>query len=76
MPDKNQQWFSLALDRSTDISGLLFILEIDKNYEVYEELLEVFSFHDTTTRENIFEVENDVQNSLEKDLTEHIKIHE
>jgi hypothetical protein len=43
-------------------SGVTFIRGIDKNYEVYEEFLDVHSIHDTTTGEDIFkQVENAVQ---------------
>ncbi|GBN07831.1 hypothetical protein AVEN_88595-1 [Araneus ventricosus] len=57
--DKNRhlKWFSLALDESTDVlhsaQVLLFIRGIDKNYEVYEELLDVRSIHDTSTGEDV-----------------------
>ncbi|KAK4877398.1 hypothetical protein RN001_009904 [Aquatica leii] len=68
--DKNRflQWFSLALDESTDVSDtaqvLIFIGGVDKNYEVYEELLDVHSIHGTTTGEDIFKgVENAVHKS-------------
>ncbi|KAK4871623.1 hypothetical protein RN001_015747 [Aquatica leii] len=62
------EWFSLALDESTDVSDtaqvLIFIRGVDKNYEVYEELLDVHSIHATTTGEDIFKgVENAVQKS-------------
>jgi hypothetical protein len=52
------EWFSLALDESTDVSDtaqeLIFIRGVDKSYEVYEELLDIDSIHGTTTGEDIF----------------------
>lgn len=62
----------MALDESTGVSDtaqvLLFIRGIDKNYEVYEELLDVHSIHGMTTGEDIFKgVENAVQkNNLQR----------
>ncbi|XP_056639748.1 general transcription factor II-I repeat domain-containing protein 2-like [Diorhabda sublineata] len=46
--DKNGhvEWFSLALDESTDVS--------DKSYEVHKELLDMYSIHGTTTGTDIF----------------------
>jgi hypothetical protein len=68
LSDKNRhlEWFSLALDESTDVSDtaqvLVFIRGINRNYEVYEELLDVNSIHGTTTGEDVFKgVENAVQ---------------
>ena len=58
--DKNGhlEWFSLALDESTDASDtaqvLIYIRGVNKNYEVYEELLDIDSIHGTTTGEDIF----------------------
>ncbi|GFR29977.1 SCAN domain-containing protein 3 [Trichonephila clavata] len=58
--DKNGhvEWFSLALDESTDVSDtaqvLLYIRVVDKSYEVHEELLDMYSIHGTTTGRDIF----------------------
>ncbi|GFQ93904.1 general transcription factor II-I repeat domain-containing protein 2 [Trichonephila clavata] len=58
--DKNGhvEWFSLALDESTDVSDtaqvLLYIRGVDKSYEVHEELLDMYSIHGTTTGRDIF----------------------
>ncbi|UYV82063.1 EPM2AIP1 [Cordylochernes scorpioides] len=58
--DKNGhvEWFSLALDESTDVSDtaqvLLYIRGVDKSYEVHEELLDMYSIHGTTTGTDIF----------------------
>ncbi|CAG9786413.1 unnamed protein product [Diatraea saccharalis] len=52
------QWFSLATDESNDVSDtaqlLLFIRGIDKNFNVYEELLQLCSLKGTTTGEDLF----------------------
>lgn len=64
---KTFEWFSLALDESTDILDtsqlLLFIRGIDKDFKVTEELASVHSMHGTTTGENIFK---EVEKSLSK----------
>ncbi|XP_071037830.1 general transcription factor II-I repeat domain-containing protein 2-like [Parasteatoda tepidariorum] len=58
--DKNVhvEWFSLALDESTDVSDtaqvLIYIRGVDKSYEVHEELLDMYSIHGTTTGTDIF----------------------
>ncbi|XP_050516134.1 general transcription factor II-I repeat domain-containing protein 2-like [Diabrotica virgifera virgifera] len=58
--DKNGhvEWFSLALDESTDVSDtaqvLIYIRGLDKSYEVHEELLYMYSIHGTTTGIDIF----------------------
>ncbi|GFR24566.1 general transcription factor II-I repeat domain-containing protein 2 [Trichonephila clavata] len=57
--DKNgHEWFSLALDESTDVSDtaqvLIYIRGVDKSYEVHEELLDMYSIHGTTTGRDIF----------------------
>ncbi|GFQ66639.1 general transcription factor II-I repeat domain-containing protein 2 [Trichonephila clavata] len=58
--DKNGhvEWFSLALDESTDVSDtaqvLIYIRGVDKSYEVHEELLDMYSIHGTTTGRDIF----------------------
>ncbi|CAL1295258.1 unnamed protein product [Larinioides sclopetarius] len=60
MFDKNGhvEWFSLALDESTDVSDtaqvLIYIRGVDKSYEVHEELLDMYSIHGTTTGRDIF----------------------
>ncbi|GFQ85955.1 proteinral transcription factor ii-i repeat domain-containing protein 2a [Trichonephila clavata] len=57
--DKNGhvEWFSLALDESTDVSDtaqeLIYIRVVDKSYEVHEELLDMYSIHGTTTGRDI-----------------------
>ncbi|UYV73417.1 EPM2AIP1 [Cordylochernes scorpioides] len=54
----NVEWFSLALDESTDVSDtaqvLIYIRGVDKSYEVHEELLDMYSIHGTTTGTDIF----------------------
>ncbi|UYV81096.1 EPM2AIP1 [Cordylochernes scorpioides] len=58
--DKNGhvEWFSLALDESTDVSDtaqvFIYIRGVDKSYEVHEELLDMYSIHGTTTGTDIF----------------------
>ncbi|UYV63240.1 EPM2AIP1 [Cordylochernes scorpioides] len=58
--DKNGhvEWFSLALDESTDVLDtaqvLIYIRGVDKSYEVHEELLDMYSIHGTTTGTDIF----------------------
>ncbi|XP_074026327.1 general transcription factor II-I repeat domain-containing protein 2-like [Leptinotarsa decemlineata] len=67
--DKNghHEWFSLALNESTDVSDtaqvLIFIREVDKSYEVYEELLDIDSIHGTTTGADILK---GVENAINK----------
>ncbi|GFY62360.1 general transcription factor II-I repeat domain-containing protein 2 [Trichonephila inaurata madagascariensis] len=67
--DKNghHEWFSLALDESTDVSDtaqvLIFIRGVDKSYEVYEELLDIDSIHGTATGADIFK---GVENAINK----------
>ncbi|CAM5176061.1 unnamed protein product [Natator depressus] len=62
---KKFEWFSLALDESTDVSDtsqlLLFIRGVGSNFEVPEELASVHSMHRTTTGEEIFK---EVEKSL------------
>ncbi|XP_033606840.1 general transcription factor II-I repeat domain-containing protein 2-like [Cryptotermes secundus] len=52
------EWFSLALDESTDITDtaqlLLFIRGVNADFEVTEELASMNSLHRTTTGEDIF----------------------
>lgn len=73
--DKNRHldWFYFALHKSIDVPDtshvLLLVRGIDKNYEVYEELLYVYvrRIHGTTTADDILKgVENAVQTSNEK----------
>ncbi|XP_045504708.1 general transcription factor II-I repeat domain-containing protein 2A-like isoform X2 [Colias croceus] len=58
--EKAQQfeWFSLAADESNDVSDtaqfLIFVRGIDKNFNVYEELLQLCSLKGTTTGEDLF----------------------
>ncbi|CAI9729984.1 Hypothetical predicted protein [Octopus vulgaris] len=58
------QWFSIALDESTDIQDtaqlLIYIRGIDENFEITEELLSMESLKDTTTGKDLF---NSVINS-------------
>ncbi|CAI9723916.1 transcription factor II-I repeat domain-containing 2-like [Octopus vulgaris] len=58
------QWFSIALDASTDIQEttqlLIYIRGIDENFEITEELLSMESLKDTTTGKDLF---NSVINS-------------
>ncbi|GFY78348.1 general transcription factor II-I repeat domain-containing protein 2 [Trichonephila inaurata madagascariensis] len=69
LSDKNghHEWFSLALDESTDVSDtaqvLIFIRGVDKSYEVYEELLDIDSIHGTTNGADIFK---GVENAINK----------
>ncbi|CAK1597303.1 unnamed protein product [Parnassius mnemosyne] len=58
--EKAQQfeWFSLATDESNDVTDtaqlLIFVRGIDKNFNVYEELLHLCSLKGTTTGEDLF----------------------
>ncbi|CAH1634822.1 unnamed protein product [Spodoptera littoralis] len=58
--EKAQQfeWFSLATDESNDVSDtaqlLIFVRGIDRNFNVYEELLQLCSLKGTTTGEDLF----------------------
>ncbi|CAM4600186.1 unnamed protein product [Lepidochelys olivacea] len=61
---KKFEWFSLALDESTDVSDtlqLLFIRGVGNNFEVTEEVASMHSMHGTTTGEEIFK---EVEKSL------------
>ncbi|KAL4154133.1 hypothetical protein QTP88_001966 [Uroleucon formosanum] len=62
----NCAYFSIALDESTDVSDvsqlLIFVRVISPQFEVYEELLELFSLHGTTKGSDIFNV---VKNAIE-----------
>ena len=53
------EWYSLALDESTDIEDtaqlLVFIRGIDENFEITEELLSLEHLKDTTTGQDLFE---------------------
>ena len=55
---KEFEYFSIALDESTDINDtsqlLTFIRGVDSNFKITEELLSVSSMHRTTTGEDIF----------------------
>ncbi|GFQ75427.1 general transcription factor II-I repeat domain-containing protein 2 [Trichonephila clavata] len=58
--DKNGhvEWFSLALDKSTDVSDtaqVFIYIRVDKSYEVHEELFDMYSIHGTTTGRDSFE---------------------
>lgn len=59
------QWFSIALDESTDIQDtaqvLIYIRGIDENFEITEELLSMESLKDTVTGKDLY---NSVINSL------------
>ena len=59
--------YSLALDESTDIEDtaqlLVFIREIDENFEITEELLSLEHLKDTTTGQDLFE---SVENCLDR----------
>lgn len=52
------EWFSLALDESTDVSDsaqvLLFVRGINADFEVKEELADVLTMESTTTGNDIF----------------------
>ncbi|XP_071745057.1 general transcription factor II-I repeat domain-containing protein 2-like [Lepeophtheirus salmonis] len=56
-------WYSLALDESTDVQDtallLVFIQEVDANFQLTEELISVESLKDRTTGKDLFSaVEN------------------
>ena len=59
------QWFSIALDESTDIQGtaqlLIYLRGIDENFETTEELLSMESLKDTVTGKDLY---SSVINSL------------
>ena len=65
---KEFEYFSIALDESTDINDisqlLIFIRGVDSNFEITEELLSVSSMHRTITGEDIFK-------EVHKSLTQH-----
>ena len=56
---KSFEWYSLALDESTDIEDtaqlLVFIRGIDENFEITEKLLSLEHLNDTTTGHDLFE---------------------
>ena len=62
------EYFSIALDESTDINDtsqlLIFIHGVDSNFEITEELLSASSMHRTTTGE-------DISKEVHKSLTQH-----
>ena len=64
---KSFEWYSLALDESTDIEDtaqlLVFIRGIDENFEITEELLSLEHLKDTTTGQDLFE---SVENCLDR----------
>ena len=64
---KSFEWYSLALDESTDIEDtaqlLVFIRGIDENFEIKEELLSLEHLKDTTTGQDLFE---SVENCLDR----------
>ena len=64
---KSFEWYSLALDESTDIEYtaqlLVFIRGIDENFEITEELLSLEHLKDTTTGQDLFE---SVENCLDR----------
>ena len=64
---KSFEWYSLALDESTDIEDtaqlLVFIRRIDENFEITEELLSLEHLKDTTTGQDLFE---SVENCLDR----------
>jgi len=57
--------FSIAFDESTDVSDtlqlFLFIRRVNKNLEVFNELLSVHSMHGSTTSMDVFKV---IENSF------------
>lgn len=61
------EWFSLALDESTDVTDsaqvLMFVRGVNKDFEVTEELLDVLTMESTCTGNDIF---NKVIESLNK----------
>jgi hypothetical protein len=64
---KSFQWFSLALDESTDIQDTaqlpIFIRGIDQQFIITEELLSMESLKDTTTGQDLFDC---VQNCFDR----------
>ncbi|XP_076343055.1 general transcription factor II-I repeat domain-containing protein 2-like isoform X1 [Tachypleus tridentatus] len=55
---RNSQWYSLALDESTDLSSasqlLVFIRGVNLDFQITEELASVCSTHGRTSGEDIF----------------------
>ncbi|KFD60659.1 hypothetical protein M514_27168 [Trichuris suis] len=51
--------FSIAIDETVDITGIaqlaVFIRACDKEFNIYEELIELIPMHDTTTSQDIFD---------------------
>ena len=64
---KSFEWYSVALDESTDIEDtaqlLVFIVGIDENFEITEELLSLEHLKDTITGQDLFE---SVENCLDR----------
>ena len=64
---KTFEWYSLALDESTDIEDtaqlLVFIRGFDENFEITEELLSLEHLKATTTGQDLFE---SVENCLDR----------
>jgi len=56
---KSFNWFSLALDESTDIDDtaqlLIFVRGISDNFQITEELLSMESMKDTTTGDDLLD---------------------
>ena len=64
---KSFNWFSLALDESTDIDDtaqlLIFVRGISDNFQITEELLSMESMKDTTTGDDLLD---SVKNAMQK----------
>lgn len=64
---RNFEWFSIALDESTDCQDtaqlLIYIRGIDDNFVITEELLSIESLKDTTTGKDLYD---SVMNSMMK----------
>ena len=64
---RNFEWFSIALDESTDCQDtgqlLIYIREIDDNFVIAEELLSIESLKDTSTGKDLYD---SVMNSMMK----------
>ena len=64
---RNFEWFSIALDESTDCQDtaqlLIYIRGIDENFVITEELLSIESLKDTTTGKDLYD---SVMNSMMK----------
>lgn len=49
------KYFSLALDENTNVMDVMDVRTIDSSFEAHEELLKLFSLHDTTKGTDTFD---------------------